>query len=310
MHLPRLVRSAIACLLRALPVRGRWRIAPALNRLFPIESVEVRLRNIGRVRLNLGDEDQLQIYWTGLHLDDTRIVRLMRSALPPDGIFLDIGANIGIHTMAAARHVAAAGGAVVSFEPHPGNFLTLTHNLARNSLHHVMAHNVGLAEAPDVLTCQGSMQGGNWSLASRGEDTFQVRLLRLDDYLEEHPLPRLDMIKIDVEGAEVRVLRGAGRTIARFRPLIVFEACPAWLGRMNSSNVELLATVEGLGYTIHSLPCDGRIDRAPRIAAADLASMGPGDWTNLVAIPSASLKAPAVLGCADQVGLAMVAKRA
>src|SRR6516162_3154123 len=94
MHLPRLVRSAIACLLRALPVRGRWRIAPALNRLFPIESVEVRLRNIGRVRLNLGDEDQLQIYWTGLHLDDTRIVRLMRSALPPDGIFLDIGANI------------------------------------------------------------------------------------------------------------------------------------------------------------------------------------------------------------------------
>jgi len=273
-------------LLRALPVRGRWRLAPLLNRLFPVETVEVSLPNVGRLRLDLGDEDQLQIYWTGLHPDDSRIIRLVQKALPPDGIFLDVGANIGIHALAAARHVAAGGGAVVAFEPHPQNFETLTHNLTQNGLRHVLAHNVGLAEAPDVLTCQGAARGGNWSLASRGEHSFEVRLLRLDDYLDDGPLPRLDVMKIDVEGAEVRVLRGAQRTLARFRPVIVFEVCPAWLRRLNTNTAELLATLEDLGYTIHPLP-DGSADWGPRIRATHLAGMGPGDWTNLVAVPLA-----------------------
>jgi FkbM family methyltransferase len=290
----------MAYVFRALPVPGRWRIVPILNRLFPIESVEAWLPNVGRVRLDLGNSGDAQIYWVGLHREDPEIVRVIQRSLPPDGIFLDVGANIGIHTLAAARHVAAGGGAVVAFEPHPDNFPTLTHNLERNGLHHVTAHNLGLAEAPDVLTCQGPRKG-NWSLASHGEHTFRVRLVRLDDYLEEHPLPRLDMVKIDVEGAEVRVLRGAGRAIARFRPLIVFEVCPGWLGRMKSSVTELLATVESLGYTVHSLPSDGRAERAPRIAVADLVGMDPWHWTNLVAIPSVRSNAAAVCPFGDRV---------
>ena len=288
MHLPRSARPPLAGLLRALPVRGRWRLAPGLNRLFPAESVEFFLPEVGRLRLDLADETQLQIYWTGLNRDDGRIVRLTRATLPPDGVFLDIGANVGLHTLAAARHVAAGGGAVVAFEPHPRNFETLTHNIACNGLRHVAAHNVGLAEAADVLTCRGPARGGNWSLASRGEYSFEVRLVPLDDFLDDHPLPRLDLIKIDVEGAEVRVLRGARRTIARYRPTIVFEVCPAWLRRLNTGVAELLETVTGLGYTIRRLPPDGRAAPAPRVAAADLAGMAPDDWTNLVAVPSAA----------------------
>jgi FkbM family methyltransferase len=285
MRLPRSVRSSLSGLLRSLKVRGRWRLAPRLNRLFPVEPVELLLPDVGFVRLDLQDEDQLQIYWTGLHRDDARIIRLMREVLPADGIFLDVGANIGLHTLAAAGRVAAGGGAVVAFEPHPANFRTLKHNIARNSHSHVLAHNAGLAEAAETLTCQGPAQGGNWSLASQGPHSFQVRLLRLDDYLLEHPLPRLDLIKIDVEGAEVRVLRGARQAIERFRPVIVFEACPAWLRRLNTSNDELLGVLESMGYAIHRLPEDGRAERAPRIGAADLSGMGAGDWTNLVALP-------------------------
>jgi FkbM family methyltransferase len=284
-HFPRLIRPSLARLLRALPVRGRWRVAPLLNRLFPAEPVEARLPDVGRLRLDLADEDQLQIYWTGLHPDDARILRLVRTALPPDGIFVDVGANIGIQTLSAARHLHA-GGAVVAFEPQPNNFLTLRHNVAQNGLRHVDCHNLGLANAPETLTCHGPARGGNWSLASRGEHSFEVRLIRLDDFLDEHPLPRLDMIKIDVEGAEVRVLRGACRTLARFRPLLVFEVCPAWLRRLDSSAAELLATVEGLGYTAHRLP-DAEATWGPRVTAGELAALGPQDWTNLVGVPTA-----------------------
>jgi FkbM family methyltransferase len=202
----------------------------------------------------------------------------------PDGVFLDVGANIGILTLSAARHVAVGGGAVIAFEPHPQNFLTLRHNVALNGLRHVDAHNVGLAEAPDVLTCQGRARGGNWSLASRGDQSFEVRLIRLDDFLDDHPLPRLDVIKIDVEGAEVRVLRGAQRTITRFRPLMIFEVCPAWLRRLHSSTAELLATVAELGYTVHRMP-GATPGWGPCVTATELADMGLGDWTNLVGVP-------------------------
>jgi FkbM family methyltransferase len=277
-------RSLLARLLRSLPVGGRWRIAPLLNRLFPIEPVELHLPNVGRLRLDLADAYQLEMYWAGLQADDAAIVRLMRSALPADGVFIDVGANIGIHTLAAAHRVAAGGGAVVAFEPHPHNFRTLTDNIALNNLRHVAAYQVGLAEAPAVLTCQGPPRG-NWSLGSRGGISFEVRLIRLDDHIEENPLPRLDLIKMDIEGAEVRFLQGARRTIARFRPLIVFEMCPAWLRRLNTSPAELLATLEELGYTIHPLP-RGRRPLGPRItSAAAYADWGAGQWTNLVALP-------------------------
>src|SRR5205823_755569 len=122
----------------------------------------------GWVRLDLADEDQLQIYWTGLHPDDRRMIRLARAVLPADGIFVDVGANIGIHTLAAARRLRAGGGAVLAFEPHPANYRALCHNLRQNGLLHVTTENLGLAEAPDTLTCRGPSRGGNWSLDSRG----------------------------------------------------------------------------------------------------------------------------------------------
>src|SRR5262245_16549890 len=132
MHLPRFLRPPLATMLRHLPVRGRWRVAPYLNALFPREPVELTLPEVGRVTLDLADEDQLQIYWTGLHVDDRGIQHLLRRHLPADGVFVDVGANIGLHTLAAARRLAPGGGAVLAFEPHPHNYQTLRHNLGRN----------------------------------------------------------------------------------------------------------------------------------------------------------------------------------
>jgi FkbM family methyltransferase len=282
--LPRFLRTALAKLLRSLPVKGRWRIAAPLSRLFPVERAAIQLPSVGRITLDLSIEMQAHVYWAGVGRDDARIIRLLRAALPPDGVFLDVGANVGIHTLAAARHVAAGGGAVLAFEPHPANYRALVLNVAQNRLRHVAAENLGLADRPDVLTGAAPAEGGNWSLASRGDHRFEVRLVRLDDYLADHPLPRLDMIKIDIEGAEVRALRGARRTIERYRPLIVFEACPAWLRQMQTSADELFGELHGLGCTIHPLPRRG-LALGPALDANDLAALAPGAWVNLVAVP-------------------------
>jgi FkbM family methyltransferase len=283
MPFPRFVRDPLARCLRSLPVKGRWRIAAQLNRLFAAEPVTFDLAGVGRVTLDLGIEMQQHVYWAGLSRDDAAILRLARAVLPRDGVFLDVGANVGLHTLALARHVAE-GGAVVAFEPHPINHRMLVHNLEQNQLRHVVAENLGLAETAATLTGTANAGGGNWSLASRGDYRFEVRLLRLDDYLLDQPLPRVDVMKIDVEGAEVRVLRGARQTIERFHPLIVFEVCPSWLAKMQTSVAELFAELVGHGYSIQALPSRKGSSGRP-VTVGDLAGLAPGAFVNLVAVP-------------------------
>lgn len=285
MLLPRFFRSPLARLLRSLPIKGRWRIAARLHRLFPAGPATFDLPAVGRLTLNLDLEIQQHLYWAGLSREDSHILRLARAVLPPDGVFLDIGANVGIHTLAVARHLAG-GGTVLAFEPHPVNHRILVHNIAQNGLRHAVAENLGLADAPAVLTGALATDGGNWSLASRGDYRFEVRLVRLDDYLHDHPLPRIDLMKIDVEGAEVRVLQGARRTIERFRPLIVFEVCPAWLAKMETSAAELFAELLGHGYNIHALPARD-LAWGPRVKLGDLTGLEDGAFVNLVAVPPA-----------------------
>lgn len=283
MLIPHFLRNPLAHCLRSLPIKGRWRIAERLNRLFPAEPVTFELGGVGRVTLDLQIEMQQHVYWAGLSRDDAAIVRLARALLPRDGVFIDVGANVGLHTLAIAHHVSE-GGAVVAFEPHPVNHRLLVHNLEQNCLRHVVAENCGLAEAAATLTGTARADGGNWSLASRGDYQFEVRLVRLDDYLCDHPLPRLDLMKIDVEGAEVRVLRGARQTIERFRPLIVFEVCPSWLAKMETSVAALFAELVGHGYSIHPLP-GRKIAWDRRVKVGDLTGLGTGAFVNLVAVP-------------------------
>lgn len=286
MPLPRFFRSPLAHLLRSLPIKGRWRIAARLHQRFAAGADTFDLPEVGRLTLPLDIEMQQHLYWAGLSRDDRRILHLARAVLPPDGVFLDVGANVGIHTLAAARYLANGGGAVLAFEPHPVNHRILLQNIEQNRLRHVTAENLGLSDAPAVLTGAAETIGGNWSLASRGDHRFEVRLVRLDDYLRDHPLPRLDLMKIDVEGAEVRVLQGARRTIERFRPTIVFEVCPAWLTKLGTNPAELFTELLGHGYSIHALP-ERLMDWGPRVKLSDLAGQDEGAFVNLVAVPAA-----------------------
>jgi FkbM family methyltransferase len=276
--------GAVAWLVRSVPVRGRWRIASQLNRLLRADKAEVHLAGVGRVALDLGVELQRHLYWAGVGREDARIARLICGALPPNGVFLDVGANVGIHTLAAARRLAPGRGAVLAFEPHPANYRALVQNVALNAYERVTAENLGLSDSHAVLTGASSPDGGNWSLASQGDFCFDVRLVPLDDYLQDHSVSRIDVVKIDVEGAEVQVLRGARQTFKLFRPLIVFEVCPKWLGRLKTSKAELFDELHAQDYTIHALP--GRnFTWGPPMAPEDLDGMEADAWVNLVAAP-------------------------
>ena len=153
--------------------------------------------------------------------------------LQPGMVGIDVGANWGIHTLLMARRVGA-GGHVWAFEPFPPVFRELQAAVELNRFNQVRCWQVALGNENGTLrfhvgenSCIGHLvtaapQENELAHAGNGQD-LAVQACRLDDFPELSHLHRLDLIKLDVEGAESLVLEGARQTICRFRPVMVIE---------------------------------------------------------------------------------------
>ena len=153
---------------------------------------------------------------------------VVRASLRPGGTFVDVGANLGYFTLVAAAAVGPHG-RVLALEPHPELAAELRENLAANGLDQVEVREVAAAETPARLELSGFAIGGNWGSASLvnpaadGAPRFTVDARPLDALLAEAGLDAVDLVKLDVEGAEERVLRGmaAGLAAHRYRRVLL-----------------------------------------------------------------------------------------
>jgi FkbM family methyltransferase len=145
-------------------------------------------------------------------------LRLFDRVLRPGDLMIDVGANIGVMTLHAAMRVGRTG-MVLAMEPHPLHFHRLIQNVELNRLTQVTALNVALGETPErrMIFDLPQENGGSASLLAEGGSRIAagaVDVRRLDDIVARiDRRPRL--IKIDVEGFEPQVLRGAPETLAR-----------------------------------------------------------------------------------------------
>jgi FkbM family methyltransferase len=149
-------------------------------------------------------------------------VELFRQFMRPGMTVLDIGANIGAHTVFMARAVAP-GGMVLAFEPQRILHQILCANCALNGIDNVLAEQVGLGAAPGILRVPpmdygSALSFGGLSLQT-GPEGEAVGIRRLDAY----HLQACAFIKIDVEGMEAQVLEGAVDTLDRLRPVLYVE---------------------------------------------------------------------------------------
>ena len=172
--------------------------------------------------------------------------------LQPGMIFVDVGAHIGLHTLRAAS-VVGDGGCVYSFEPAPRLFDILTTNIVLNGFSgRVVTERKAVSQFVGRSRFIVKQQTGLNTLFGQqgpGDNVIEVETVSLDEAL--HTLPRIDMVKIDAEGAEAEILRGMTRLLTIHPNMqLVSEFAPSLLRRAGVDPFEFISDLNGLGFRI------------------------------------------------------------
>jgi FkbM family methyltransferase len=236
--------------------RGKWifeRFEPLLYKLGPFPlTVEPG------VQLLLDPKDTLQRHILLNREWEPLIWGAITNALFEGATFLDIGAHIGYFSLRAAARIGSSG-RVIAVEPNPNSVELLRRNIAASGSSNVTVipaactndeQFVSLYKGSETHSEFSSLSRKNVELVDHGTvSQVDVPGRRIDDIISDLALKCVDVIKIDVEGAEYYALQGAQHTLERFHPVLVLEMWRPYLSNMGSKLEDLIALLKNLGYS-------------------------------------------------------------
>lgn len=266
------------------------------RRLFGLGfSTRVRRRGI-LWELDLREGIDFSIWLLGSFEPET--VRCYQEIVRPGDTVLDIGANIGAHTLLLAQEVGPTG-RVVAFEPTDYAVAKLRKSAALNPTinERIVSLQLMLGDSNDSRAPLPQLYS-SWPLKEedglhhlhqgRLMSTSGARARTLDAVVAELGLTRVDCIKLDIDGAECDMLRGARQVLAEWRPVIIMELAPYVLEERGSSLAELIEILIGYGYVLHEAGSERPLSTNTQTVQA---MIPPGASLNVVAraAPSAHL---------------------
>jgi len=196
--------------------------------------------------LDLTDAIGASLYYSGTFEEKTE--RLIEGRLEPGMIAVDIGANFGYHTFRLAQGVGPSG-RVLAIEPMTEAFTRLRANAGRNNFAQITYIQAGLSDAELGITSVAFTSHYDIDGTDRTEPE-RVRVTTLDNLVAEQGLERVDFIKLDVDGYEGKVFRGAVETLKRWHPDVLFEISPGMMLEQGDHPEGLFAILDGLGYRL------------------------------------------------------------
>jgi FkbM family methyltransferase len=180
---------------------------------------------------------------------EARVAQCLRQWITPGSVVVDVGANNGFFTVRFARWVEKQG-RVLAIEPEVQNIRLLNRRVQK----------AGVAAAVEVIEGVAAEKSGMLRLALNpinpadhriGEEGLPVRAWTVDEIVAARGWPTVSLIKIDVQGAEIRVLRGSLETIDRYKPVLFVEIDDRTLGQAGFSADMLFDEISGLGYRVY-----------------------------------------------------------
>jgi FkbM family methyltransferase len=239
-----------------------------------------------RLTLYPGNETSRSVFVTGRY--EPNEFCLLSKILKPGMTFVDVGANMGLFTLYASRRVGSSG-RVLAIEPSQREADLLKRNVQLNGLDNVRILQVALSDrtsAVELLVAPEKNSGHN-TLGAFGYNTpldhrETIQAHRLDDIVQGEGLAQVDVIKMDIEGAELKALRGAAQTLRRDHPLLLLELSDRLLQHQESRSTQVLSLLAERGYRAYGF------DSATGLPA-QLTARDHFDSENIVAVAGDSL---------------------
>lgn len=243
-----------ASIVRRLPL-AKYRAMNWLTRHAHVSPFEARLPGSTLTfACDLRNALAREVFFTGKY--EPQETDLIGRMLGPGGVFVDVGAHWGYFSLLAADRVGPSG-RVVAVEADPRIFAILAGNFARNRLDRAVAVHAAAADRDGPIALAGFDEGqDNWGLSRVVEDSsragafaFEVPARPLDDLLDDHEVEAVDLLKVDIEGAEALAIPGMRRGLAsgRYRRLLI-ELHPQQLRSLGADPKAVVAPLVESGY--------------------------------------------------------------
>jgi len=213
-------------------------------------------------------------------------IKLFKSLIKPGMTILDIGANIGYYTLVASHH-AESSGKVLSFEPEPENYKILKKNTQNKKNTQVFQYALGDKKTEKKLYLSSSNKGKHSLAPLEGEsNSIQVPIITLDEVLQEINIDKVDIIKMDIEGAEALAFAGMSETLKKSPTCIIFcEFYPEALTLMGSNPLNFLSDLSNRGFVIYEIEKEEKKHIPPESFAAFIKKFrGSTTYSNLYCV--------------------------
>jgi FkbM family methyltransferase len=220
--------------------------------------IPVRMRWYDGIKLGLmlGNDLSRCVYVCGSY--EPNEFNYLASYLKPGMVVVDAGANEGLYTLFASRRVGGAG-LVLAVEPSPRELVCLQNNIARNRMTNIRVVPVALSDRTGCAMLKlaenehaGQNTLGEFVYDIQSAGTHEVEQRPLDIVLAQANVSRVDLIKADIEGAELALLMGARETLRRHRPTLLCEMHGTTLKHQSARAATMLEVLDDFGYRLLS----------------------------------------------------------
>ena len=220
--------------------------------LFKITELKYKIYGV-KTKLDLSKAVDKRLFLNGFEKDT---IDYFCKTIKEKDIVLDIGANIGIYSLIAGKRVGKFG-KVYAFEPATKAYNNLLSNIELNKFDNIIPIKSGVSECSGTASfniCEDdafNSLGGTPMREIVKKET--IELTSIDDFVKKNNIKKIDVIKVDTEGAEYLVFKGAEKTINIYKPILFFENNPsAQEGFKNNSN-DLLKLIRSNNYRLYEL---------------------------------------------------------
>jgi FkbM family methyltransferase len=260
------LRNSLAYCSRSLPYfKGKYRLGTALiplmtnNELEQECLVKIRMQNGSVVHLDLRSQLEQKVFFSGEY--DGGIIQILSRVLHPGIVIFDVGANIGLYSISLGEKLKKIAGKsqIWAFEPVTSNFNRLVNLIEANNLTNIVYPintALGNEEGEIKLCMENNLTTGNavllkGSLVQQERSTCSSTITKLDNFVTKHHIEKCDLIKVDIEGAEMDFILGGINFIQKTRPIIYGEFNPFWVKDFGYSFVDIANLVIPWEYKLY-----------------------------------------------------------